>query len=374
MHKQNPATEHHFECPFRHLLQRCFRTAAGLWVRSGTMATILCIALLCNAQLLADSALRLPAYVGPVLDRTHTLSAEQKAHLETQLTVHENETGNQVVVALVESLQGASIEDYSLQLANSWQLGQRGLDNGVLVLIAPTQRVARIEVGSGLENTLSDARAKQIMENRIVPSFREGDYGRGVQNGVNAILEAVGGHYHDASRNPVSYDPPASISGGRGLKDYFPLLFIAFIALGHLLGGRKPGHGRTASAAFPAGFFGIAATAITDHLFIGILVSMLVFLFLLWIRQRKIGDDKFDTEGYDHYPDAHHPANRYPDHHYRDSRYHHTHDVSDHRDEHSEDRNRYSGSRQSSSSSRSSGGGFSGGGGSFGGGGSSGSW
>ena len=101
-------------------------------------------------------------------------------------------TQHQLVVATVTWLQGKPIESYSLCIANHWAIGRKGVNDGVLFLVAPNERRARIEVGYGLETALTDAEAKTIMDQDILPAFRRGNYPAGIAAGVSGIIAEIG--------------------------------------------------------------------------------------------------------------------------------------------------------------------------------------
>ncbi len=130
-----------------------------------------------------------------VNDYAQILSSSAKAHLEEKLMVFEKETSNQVVVAIFKSLEGASLEDFSIKIAEKWKIGSKKNDNGVILLIFKDDRDVRIEVGYGLEGALPDATARMIIQNEIVPSFRSADFDGGVEKAVTAIMQATRGEY-----------------------------------------------------------------------------------------------------------------------------------------------------------------------------------
>ncbi len=109
------------------------------------------------------------------------------------LAAHERATGEQVVVVTLDSLQGFSIEDYGYQLGRYWGIGQKGKNTGAMLIVAPKEHKVRIEVGYGLEGTLTDATSRTIIENDILPSFKRGDFNAGVLAGTASILKALGG-------------------------------------------------------------------------------------------------------------------------------------------------------------------------------------
>jgi len=135
-----------------------------------------------------------------VLDQASLLSSAARAQLSRALAQFEAQTSSQVLVATFPSLEQESLEDFSIRLAERWQAGQKGKDNGVILLIFQAERLLRIEVGYGLEGVLPDALAGTIISNDITPLFREGEYEQGILTGVNSILQAVQGEYQAAPR------------------------------------------------------------------------------------------------------------------------------------------------------------------------------
>jgi uncharacterized protein len=146
------------------------------------------------------SALDVPALSGRVSDLAHVLPASTVESLTAQLAAHETKTGNQVAVLILSSLDGELLEEYSHRVATTWKLGQKGTDNGALLLVALKERKVRIEVGYGLEGALTDARSAQIIRNDIVPRFRAGDLPGGIVAGVEAILKTIEGTYQASDR------------------------------------------------------------------------------------------------------------------------------------------------------------------------------
>ncbi|ADN02288.1 TPM domain-containing protein [Spirochaeta thermophila] len=128
---------------------------------------------------------------GRVNDFADILATETEQTLEQLLARYEEATTNQLVVVTVPSLGGESIESYSISLAEKWKIGQKDKDNGVILLVAPRERLVRIEVGYGLEPVLTDATSALIIQRTILPAFREGAYDEGVRLGVEKIIEAT---------------------------------------------------------------------------------------------------------------------------------------------------------------------------------------
>src|SRR5579859_4490502 len=130
-----------------------------------------------------------------VHDEAHALRQETADQLEKELKAYEDSTSNQIAVLIVQSLDGDVLEEYSLHVAEKWKLGQKGKDNGVLLLIAVDDHKIRIEVGQGLEGVLTDAQCSRIIRNEIAPAFRRSEFDGGVAAGVSAIIKAIGGEY-----------------------------------------------------------------------------------------------------------------------------------------------------------------------------------
>ncbi|HEX5544129.1 MAG TPA: TPM domain-containing protein [Nitrospira sp.] len=145
-------------------------------------------------------ALDVPLLTGRIVDLAHVLPNSTVEALTDQLAAHEAASSNQVVVLIIPSLEGESLEEFSHRVATTWKLGQKGTDNGVLLLVAIRERKVRIEVGYGLEGVLTDARSAQIIRNEIVPRFRAGDMSGGVREGINAIVKTIEGTYQASEK------------------------------------------------------------------------------------------------------------------------------------------------------------------------------
>lgn len=130
-----------------------------------------------------------------VHDDARALKQETIDKLEKQLELYEDSTSNQIAVLIISSLEGETIEEYSLRVAEKWKLGQKDKDNGVLLLVAVDDHKMRIEVGSGLEGVLTDALSSRIIRNEMAPAFRRADFDTGVTAGIDGIIAAIGGEY-----------------------------------------------------------------------------------------------------------------------------------------------------------------------------------
>jgi uncharacterized protein len=182
----------------------------------------------------AVAALNFPPLTGRVVDGAGILSAETQQRLTALLAEHEQQTGNQVVVATVKDLGGTDIADYGYQLGRAWGIGQKDKNNGALIIVAPNQRKVRIEVGYGLEGTLTDAQSKLITENVMKPAFKRGEYDAGILEGTVDVLRTLGGKPSGAENVP---QPQADEGGGSPLGGipFIVLLIIFWAVFGRFL-------------------------------------------------------------------------------------------------------------------------------------------
>lgn len=187
---------------------KCMRTT----FRRALFTAVAWISLTCGgvAQTAASIVLTFPALTGRVVDDAGLLSVADRAALTASLADLQVKTTYQLVVVTLKSLQGATIEDYGYQLGRRWQIGQKDKDSGVLLIVAAAERRVRIEVGYGLEGTLTDAATNVIIESSILPAFKNGDLAGGIKEGVQQIILMLAGNI-EASRsvnaNRVARDP-----------------------------------------------------------------------------------------------------------------------------------------------------------------------
>ncbi|MEN8165316.1 MAG: TPM domain-containing protein [Acidobacteriota bacterium] len=291
---------------------------------------MLCFALLLTILPLVSVAKEVPFLGGRVNDLAGMIDDGPQAQLETALEQLETDTGAQLVVLTVPSLEGAVLEDYALEVASTWQLGRKETDDGVLVLVAKEERRIRIEVGYGLEGAIPDVTAKRIIDGIMTPRFREGDFSGGITEATEALAALVRGEavelpepesYQNFSDAPLSSQLMAlSIFGivigvfsftalfGQGGQSWFLYFFL------------MPFY-----AAFPTAFFGKAGLILLAAWIVGFPILRILTWHSPWGRSFKTRHPGLFRVG-------------------------------------------------SSGGGWSSGGGFSGGGGSFGGGGASGGW
>ena len=147
-------------------------------------------------------ALDVPPLTGRIVDTAQLITPDLAASLSQEIAAHERRTGNQVAVLTLPSLQGEPLEEFSHRVATTWKLGQKGTDNGVLLLVAAQDRRIRIEVGYGLEGVLTDAVTSRIIRTEMVPRFRAGEYSQGIAAGLRAILGTIEGTYTVPANTP----------------------------------------------------------------------------------------------------------------------------------------------------------------------------
>jgi len=208
-------------------------------------AIILSLFLLCGCLSYVD-ALEVPEHPrGRITDFTHTLSTNEISHLDQKLADFEKQTTNQIAVLMIPSLEGDSLEDYSIRLADKWKIGQKGKDNGVILLIVKKDRKLRIEVGYGLEGVLPDGLAGSIIRNKIAPFFKKEEFYLGINHGTTAIIKAISPAFRptkpkgpptkpkvrETSRSPITPITDLLIS--------FVIFFIIFSPIGLLLYYKK---------------------------------------------------------------------------------------------------------------------------------------
>ena len=147
-------------------------------------------------------AFNFPPLTGRVVDQANIITAQSRSDLETKLKDLENKSGIQLVVATVKSLEGSDIETYANELFRNWKLGEAKKNNGVLLLVAPNEHKVRIEVGYGLEGTLTDALSSVIISSAIVPRFKANDFTGGIERGVDGIISVLSGDTADWQPKP----------------------------------------------------------------------------------------------------------------------------------------------------------------------------
>lgn len=256
------------------MLRACVALLLGFWFA------------LAGASANAQTQQGIPVLKQRVTDLTATLSPEQRSQLDARLAAFEREKGSQIAVLIVPSTQPEAIEQYSIRVVEQWKLGRKGVDDGVLLLVAKQDRKLRIEVGYGLEGALNDATARRIIAETITPKFKEGKFFEGIDAGLTRIIGVVSGEalpetWHPSEREAVGADLQAgdSLFGlGFGLIEFLIIGLVLLTFAGKIL---RSVFGRLAGSAI-AGFVGwTLAMFFVSTMFIAVIVGIAVFIFSL---------------------------------------------------------------------------------------------
>ena len=198
----------------------------------------------------AAAEVAVPALTARVTDLADLLPTAREQALEAKLAAFERETSHQLAVLTLPSLEGEPIESVALRAAEQWKLGQHGLDNGMLLVVASQDRQARVEVGYGLEGAVPDAVAKRVLEDVMFPRFRAGDMAGGVEAAADALMQAARGEEIPAERRPQP------LLRARGELDPLPTVFFVAL-LGSLFGAPFRRAGRPLGALVGGGVSGL---------------------------------------------------------------------------------------------------------------------
>lgn len=205
-----------------------------------------------------------PPLTGRVVDLTETLSPAEIRSLSSRLEAIEKVSGVQIVIVLISTTGTETIEEYSLRLAETWKIGRKGYDDGLIILVAKNDRKARIEVGYGLEGVIPDAAAKRILVDVMFPEFKKGNFYEGLKKGIEAIHERISGE--------ITFEetPSGKDKEKEGDSSIFWIVTPAFVSF------------------FLQSFIGTVFTTIISSLFFGILYTLLFgfhfeILFLIFL-------------------------------------------------------------------------------------------
>jgi uncharacterized protein len=199
------------------------RLSRPSWIAAHVLACA-CALILLAAAAFAES--KFPPLTGRIVDEAALLTADDERALEAELKALEEKSTDQLVVYTTRSLQGYPIEDFGYRLGRTWAIGQKGKNNGAILIVAPTDRKVRIEVGRGLEPQLTDLMTKLIIENAILPAFRRNDFAGGIKAGVRDIRDVLLG---DAEE--VKQRAKGGAKRSPGSNSNFPLLILGLFIL-----------------------------------------------------------------------------------------------------------------------------------------------
>ena len=223
------------------------------------------------------AGIEVPTLTQRVNDQANLLSASTEEQLESVLAALEKEESTQIAVLTIDSLDGENLEGFSLRVVENWQLGQEKLDNGALLLVVKNDRKIRIEVGYGLEGVLTDLTAGRIIRNVITPNFKNGNFDRGVADGVSAMIASVRGEYAGQGGKQANSSNQDDFTG------YIIFMFFILFNIGKIFGRNKVLTATIASVALPvftslfAGFsWPLFLGLIPTGFLVGYLASMLL--------------------------------------------------------------------------------------------------
>jgi uncharacterized protein len=177
----------------------------------------------------AYAEVAVPPLKARVTDLTGTLNAQQRSELETRIAAFESGRGSQIAVLLLPTTRPEEIDQYAIRVAEAWKIGRRKVDDGLILVVAKDDRRLRIEVGYGLEGAIPDSVSKRVIDERITPRFREGDFYGGVRDGVDQLIRLAEGE---------KLPPPAASSAAQSSTDSLGTFFVVavlFLGLGGTL-------------------------------------------------------------------------------------------------------------------------------------------
>jgi uncharacterized protein len=237
-----------------------------------TRAAAVAALLLVSLCALADDR-PIPALTGRVVDETGALTAEEKRSLEANLQAFEQRKGSQIVVLITGTTFPEPIESYSIRVADAWKIGRKGVNDGILVVVAKSDRVMRLEVGYGLEGAIPDAVARRLIDEVFIPGFREGHFYEGLSAGIDRMIKVI-----DGEPLPEVSQSNAGRGDARSIESYFVLFIVATLALGGLL---RRMLGRLPAALVVGAGIGFQAWLIVAPILIALLVGVVAFVVTL---------------------------------------------------------------------------------------------
>lgn len=229
------------------------------------------LAIALSWSVLVGAQIPVPPLNERVTDQAALLTPEQKASLEQKLQTFEASKGSQLAVLIVPTTAPETIEQYALRVVEQWKLGRKQVDDGVLMLIATTDRTLRIEVGYGLEGALNDATSKRIISEIMTPHFKAGDFYAGITAGVDQIIRVIDGE-------PLPEPKRKTGSDMGDIEQYVPIIFMLALVVGGLL---RSWLGRFPGALVTGGAVAVAAWLFVGTLAIALIAGILALVFTL---------------------------------------------------------------------------------------------
>lgn len=216
----------------------------------------------------------IPSLKTHVTDLTATLSAQEIAQLEQRLATFEKTKGSQIAILIIPTTQPETIEQYAIRVAEAWKLGRKGIDDGILLLIAKNDRALRIEVGYGLEGMIPDAVAKRIIAEIITPPFKQGHFAVGIQAGVDAVTRLIGGESLPAPMTGYTANTESNI-------DSFISILILSLVFGRIL---QAMFGRLVGSGVAGAGLGLVGWMLFSSVIMAIVITIAAFVLNLFIN------------------------------------------------------------------------------------------
>jgi uncharacterized protein len=224
----------------------------------------------------AAADVAVPPLTGRVVDLTGTLSSDQIAAQTQRLKDLQTRKGSQIAVLIVPTTQPETIEQYSIRVAEAWKIGRKKIDDGALLVVAKDDHKLRIEVGYGLEGTLTDVTSRRIIDEVIVPQFRFGDFAGGINAGITRIIGVIDGE-------PLPKPQPEASHGSDidwiGLSSFWPFILVGALMIGSFM---RAVFGRLLGASVAGGILGAIVWLLAGSLIAGIVMGGVSFLFVLF--------------------------------------------------------------------------------------------
>jgi len=236
-------------------------------------AFVLALMMVWAWQAAADVAV--PPLTGRVVDQTGTLTSGDIAALNQKLKDLETRKGSQVAILIVPTTQPETIEQFSIRVADAWKIGRKKIDDGALMVVAKNDRHLRVEVGYGLEGSLTDVTTKRIIDEEITPRFRAGDFAGGISAGIERMIKVIDGEPLPAPQPPQWQD-----TGVLDESDLFnPVVLFGLFIVGAFL---RTVLGRLVGAAATGGVAGLAAWLIAGSLGAALLLGGIAFVIAMF--------------------------------------------------------------------------------------------
>jgi uncharacterized protein len=237
--------------------------------RAAVVAALLLVSLLALAE---DRPV--PPLTGRVVDETGTLSADQKRALEAKLQDFEQRKGSQIAVLITGTTFPEPIESFGIRVADAWKIGRKGVSDGLIIVVAKSDRAMRLEVGYGLEGAIPDATAKRLIDEVFIPGFRDGRFYEGLSAGIDRLIKVI-----DGEPLPEPSLPNAGSGNLRSIESYFVLFIVATLGIGGLL---RRLLGRLPAALVVGAGIGFLAWMIVAPILVALLVGVVAFVVTLF--------------------------------------------------------------------------------------------